>query len=41
MKKEIKLWITSVLLNWAFTICPNGKFKHSFAYFLKNNIMDL
>ena len=41
MWREIKLWLTSVFLKWAFDVCPEGKFYNSFAYFLKNNITDL
>jgi uncharacterized protein YktB (UPF0637 family) len=41
MWKEIKLWLTSVFIMWAFDICPNGKFKDSFAEYLRENITDL
>jgi hypothetical protein len=41
MWREIKLWLTSVFIMWAFDICPNGYFKNSFAQFLRENITDL
>jgi hypothetical protein len=41
MWKEIKLWLTSVFIKWAFDICPEGKFNNSFAKFLRDNITDL
>ena len=41
MWKEIKLWLTSVFIMWAFDVCPNGKFKVAFAQFLRDNITDL
>jgi len=41
MWREIKLWLTSVFIMWAFDICPNGYFKNAFAQFLRENITDL
>jgi hypothetical protein len=41
MKKEFRLWLTSLLIKWAFDICPDGKFKVAFAIFVKDNIFDL
>jgi hypothetical protein len=41
MWKEVKLWLTSVFIMWAFDVCPNGKFKVAFAQFLRDNITDL
>ena len=39
--REIKLWLTSVFIMWAFDICPNGYFKNAFAKFLREHITDL
>ena len=41
MWREIKLWLTSVFIMWAFDICPDGYFKNAFAQFLRENITDL
>ena len=41
MTQEIKKWITSLLLKWAFNICPEGKFKTKFALFIQSDIMNL
>jgi len=41
MKEEIKLWLTSLLLKWSFSICPKGDFKNNFSIFIKDNIMKL
>ena len=41
MKREIKLWLTSVFIKWAYNICPNGDFKNEFSKFLFDNVMDL
>lgn len=41
MIKEIKLWLTSLFIKWAFNICPEGKFKNSFSFFIRDNIMNL
>jgi hypothetical protein len=41
MKNEIKLWLTSLLLKWAISICPEGNFKNYFAIFLRDNIINL
>ena len=41
MKIEFKKWVTSVLILWAFRICPNCMFKKQFALFLKYNIKNL
>lgn len=38
---EIKKWIVSVLLNWAFDVCPKGDFRTEFAIFINNHIMKL
>jgi len=37
----MKLWITAILINWAYKICPNGEFKTLFTVFIYNNIMKL
>jgi hypothetical protein len=39
--KEIRFWLVSVFIEWAFDVCPNGKFKDSFAAYLRENITDL
>jgi len=39
--KEIRFWLVSVFIGWAFDVCPNGKFKDSFAAYLRENITDL
>lgn len=39
--KEIRFWLVSVFIGWAFDVCPNGKFKDSFAAYLRENINDL
>ena len=41
MKEQIKLWLTSLLLKWAISICPEGNFKNKFAVFLHNEIINL
>ena len=41
MKKEFRAWLTSLLIYWAFNICPDGKFKVAFAKFMVDNIFDL
>lgn len=41
MIQEIRKWIVSILMLWAFNICPEGSFKIQFAIFLKNNIKSL
>lgn len=41
LKTEFKKLVTGLLLNFAFEICPNGKFKNEFAKFLLQNIKEL
>jgi hypothetical protein len=41
MKKEIKLWLTSLFLKWAMNTCPEGNFKNNFYLFLRENIKNL
>jgi hypothetical protein len=41
MKKEIKLWLTSLFLKWAMNTCPEGNFKNNFSLFLRENITNL
>jgi hypothetical protein len=41
MIREIKLWLTSVFIKWAYDVCPNGYFKNEFSKFLVSNITDL
>lgn len=41
MKREIKLWLTSLLLKKAFNICPESEFKNNFSIFLLDNIHKL
>ncbi len=41
MLVEIKLWITSLFIKWAFSMCPEGEFKTNFSIFLLNNIHKL
>ncbi len=40
MKKEIRLYIGTQLLLWAFTILPNGEFKKALAVFFIDNIKE-
>jgi hypothetical protein len=39
--KKIKIWITTGFIDLAFYVCPNGKFKQKFAFFLNTNIKKL
>jgi hypothetical protein len=39
--KEIRFWLASVFIRWAFDVCPDGNFKGSFAKYLKENITHL
>jgi len=39
--KKIKVWIIIELLDLIFYICPNGKFRMSYAFFLNNNLKKL
>lgn len=41
MNKEFKAWLTVKLLDWAFSVCPEGEFKIKFAFFLRDNIIKL
>ena len=36
--KEFRIWITEILIDWAYYMCPHGKFKMSFHFFLNNNL---
>ena len=36
--KEFRIWITTVLIDLAFYVCPDGKFKIIFANFLTTNL---
>jgi hypothetical protein len=36
--KEFRIWITTVLIDIAFHVCPDGKFKIMFANFLTTNL---
>ncbi|CAB5223660.1 hypothetical protein UFOVP388_5 [uncultured Caudovirales phage] len=36
--KEFRIWITTVLIDLAFYVCPEGKFKIIFANFLTTNL---
>ena len=38
MIKEFRGWLASVLINWAFEVCPNNSFKYDFALFLSRHI---
>lgn len=38
LKEEFRIWITTVLIDLAFNICPDGKFKKTFAIFLIVNL---
>jgi hypothetical protein len=39
--KEFKIWLTTMLLDLAFYVCPDGKFKKMFAIFLIVNLKNL
>jgi hypothetical protein len=39
--KEFRIWITTVFIDLAFYVCPEGKFKQMFAFFLNTNIKKL
>lgn len=39
--KEFRFWVVTVLMDFAFYICPMCKFKISYAFFLRNNIKKL
>ena len=39
--KEFRIWVTTVLIDLAFYVCPEGKFKQMFAFFLNTNIKKL
>jgi len=39
--KEFRIWFTIVLIDLAFHVCPDGKFKQMFAFFLNTNIKKL
>ncbi len=41
MLVEIKLWITSLFIKCAYSMCPEGEFKTNFSIFLANNIHKL
>lgn len=41
MTKELRLWLTSLLIKWAMNICPEGSFKSAFYLFVKYNITNL
>ena len=39
--KEFRIWVTTVLIDITFYVCPDGKFKKMFAMFLNTNIKKL
>ena len=39
--KEFRIWVTEVLIDLSFHVCPDGKFKQMFAFFLNTNIKKL
>lgn len=41
MKKEIRLWLTSLLIKWALYVCPEGSFKSALWLFVKYNVSNL
>jgi hypothetical protein len=41
MIREIKLWLVSLFIKWAYSICPEGEFKVQFTWFITNHIEKL
>jgi hypothetical protein len=41
MKNRFKNWLTTMFIELAFYICPNGKFKGAFGIFLTINLKNL
>jgi hypothetical protein len=41
MVKELKLWLVSVFIKWAYNICPEGDFKVQFRWFINNHLQKL
>lgn len=41
LRSELRKWLATIFLNWAFSILPNGEFKTRFSVFLQRNIMEL
>lgn len=39
--KKIRIWLLLGLLDLAFYLCPDGKFRISYAFFLNNNLKKL
>ena len=39
--KEFRIWTTTILIDIAFHVCPEGKFKIMFANFLTTNLKKL